>query len=50
MLNQLAKQYRHEGFPLVKELWKAGSLEEKYWQEKCLGLLPKRSCTFPAAC
>ncbi|MDX2047889.1 MAG: DNA alkylation repair protein [Chitinophagaceae bacterium] len=42
VLNQLARQYLHGGFPLVKELWKAGSLEEKILAGKMLGHIAKK--------
>ncbi len=42
VLNQLARQYLHGGFPLVKELWKACSLEEKILAGKMLGHIAKK--------
>lgn len=41
VLNDLAKQFKSGGFPLIKELWKAGSLEEKTIAVKMLGRIAK---------
>lgn len=41
-LNLLAKQFKEGGFDLVKELWKAGSLEEKTLALKLMGLIAKK--------
>ena len=42
ILNDLAAQYKSGGFELVKELWKAGALEEKLLAVKMLGKIAKK--------
>jgi 3-methyladenine DNA glycosylase AlkD len=42
VLNDLAKQFQSGGFALVKELWEAGSLEEKIIAIKMLGRIAKK--------
>jgi len=41
-LNALAKQYRDGGFPLVRELWRAGAFEERLLATKLLGIIAKK--------
>ncbi len=41
IINQLVKQYKKEGFPLVEALWLAGSMEEKIMAGKLLGAICK---------
>ena len=42
VLNELAQQFKHGGFDLVEELWKAGALEEKTLALKMLGKIAKK--------
>lgn len=42
VLNELAQQFKSGGFELVKELWKAGALEEKILAVKMLGKIAKK--------
>jgi 3-methyladenine DNA glycosylase AlkD len=42
VINDLAKKNKSGGFKLVKELWKAGSLEEKLMAVKILGMIAKK--------
>jgi len=42
VLNELAGKYKHGGFELVEQLWKAGSLEEKTLAAKLLGKIAKK--------
>jgi len=42
VLNTLAAKFRTGGFPLVKELWKAGSFEERMIAVKILGKIAKK--------
>ncbi|MBI1343963.1 MAG: hypothetical protein GC171_13600 [Terrimonas sp.] len=37
LLNELAKEFKTGGFPLVKELWKSGAYEERILAAKLLG-------------
>ena len=41
-INELAAQYKTGGFELIKELWKAGALEEKLLAIKMLGKIAKK--------
>lgn len=42
VLNELAGKYKHGGFELAEQLWKAGSLEEKTLAAKLLGKIAKK--------
>ena len=42
VLNELAKQFKAGGFSLVKELWDAGTFEEKILAVKMLGCIAKK--------
>lgn len=42
VLNELAAQFKTGGFELVKELWDAGSLEEKILAMKMMGKIAKK--------
>src|SRR6266487_4653135 len=42
VLNELAKQFKEDGFDLVTELWNAGSLEERILAGKLLGKIAKQ--------
>jgi 3-methyladenine DNA glycosylase AlkD len=42
ILNNLAKQYKHEGFTLVQDLWKSGSYEERILAAKLLAYMAKK--------
>jgi 3-methyladenine DNA glycosylase AlkD len=42
VLNKLARQFKAGGFELVKQTWKAGSLEEKLLAIKMLGMIAKK--------
>ena len=45
VLNELAKRFKQGDFDLIKELWKAASLEERILASKLLGKIAKtRSC------
>ena len=41
-LNDLAQQFKSEGFELVEELWNAGAFEEKLLAVKMLGKIAKK--------
>jgi 3-methyladenine DNA glycosylase AlkD len=42
ILNELAQQFKAGGFDLIKELWQAGTLEEKMIAVKMLGKIAKK--------
>jgi 3-methyladenine DNA glycosylase AlkD len=42
VIDELAKQFKTEGFPLIKELWDAGALEEKIMAVKILQKIAKK--------
>ena len=42
LIDGLVKKYKGEGFDLVEDLWKAGSLEERIMAAKVLGAICKR--------